>query len=232
MQILGIKIDNLTKKEALIRIQNVFNNHGRLFITTPNPEMTVLAQSDQVFKEILNSADLALPDGFGLKIAARFQNKVIKERITGTDFILELASFANQNNLQLFLLGAQGGAGESTKIILKNKFPELEIITDEEKFTNHPHKKIILLVALGHGRQEKIAKALFDQYQNIFIAMGVGGAFDFLSGRVPRAPRFLRQVGLEWLFRLTIEPWRARRIWKAIPVFLYYVLKNKLTKFL
>ena len=231
-QILGVSIDNTTKEEALNRIQNVFEQNGRLFVTTPNPEMIVAAQKNHEFKDILNRADLALPDGFGLKIAGKINGFSLKERITGTDFLLDLCRLANKRQIKIFLLGGRGGAGGKSKLNLETKFPKLEISTSEEIFTNTPDKKIMLFAAFGHGRQEKIAKELFDHYPNIILAMGVGGAFDFLSGRIKRAPNWARRCGLEWLFRLIIEPWRIRRIWNAVPVFLYYILKNKITKFL
>lgn len=228
VNILGVAIDNLSKTEALNRIQNVFSNNGRLFVTTPNPEMVVAAHKNGEFRSLLNQSDLAIPDGFGLKIAGRLNGFLLKERVTGTDFLLDLCQIAEEKQIKVFLLGGRFGAGEKTKEFLKTKFPALDISNHEEIFNNTPNKKIMLFAAFGHGRQEKIAKNIFDTYPNIVLTMGVGGAYDFLSGRIPRAPRLFRQLGLEWLWRLIIEPWRIKRIWNAVPVFLYQVIKEKL----
>lgn len=230
INILGVNITNLTKEQILNRIQNLFSAGKQILVVTPNPEMLVLASKDQQFRELLNSADIALPDGFGLSLAARLQGKRIVERITGTDFLIDAVRLAKRNNLTVYLLGGKNGAGEATKKWLEKNNFGVNIQSDEEEFKSDPNKKYAVFVALGHGRQERLAKDLLNQHPNIMLAMGVGGAFDFLSGKIARAPKIMRYLGLEWLFRLAIEPWRAKRIWKATSVFLFLIFKEKCQK--
>lgn len=230
VSILGVKISNLRKNEILERIQSLFSLGKQVFLVTPNPEMLVLASKDAEFRELLNSADVALADGFGLSVAAWMRGEKIIERITGTDFIIDLALLAIRNNIVMYLLGGKNGVGEQTKKVLSEKFNGLLVQADEENFIDNPNQKYIVLVALGHGRQEAKAQELLKQYPNVQLAMGVGGAFDFLSGRVKRAPQFLRMFGLEWLWRLLMEPWRVKRIWNATAVFLFLVFKEKYQK--
>lgn len=228
--ILGVQITNLQKTDILERIQNLFSLGKQILVVTPNPEMLVLAQKDREFKALLNSAEVALPDGAGLSLAARLQGEKMVERITGVDFLIDAVEWAKKNNLTIYLLGGKNGAGEGTKQWLATKFRGVEIQTNEEEFINNPQKKYVVFVALGHGRQERKSRELLNNFPNIFLAMGVGGAFDFLSGQIPRAPKFMRVLGLEWLFRLRVEPWRIGRIWKATVVFMYYVFRDKYHK--
>lgn len=230
INILGVTITNLKKIEVLDRIQNLFNVGKQVLVVTPNPEMLVLASKNQDFKALLNSADIALPDGFGLMLVAWWQGQQIVERITGVDFLVDAARLAKNNNLVVYLLGGKNGAGEATKKVLEKYIPGAEIENNEEEFINNPAKKYMVFTALGHGRQEQVAKELLNKFPNIVLAMGVGGAFDFLSGKIARAPRFLRILGLEWLFRLFKQPWRFKRIWNATVVFLFLILKEKYQK--
>ncbi len=226
ISILGINISNVTKAEAIDRIQNLFSAGKQVFVVTPNPEMLVMALKKPDFAKLLNSADLALADGFGLVLAARVSGQKIKERITGTDFLLEAAKLAGKNKLTLYLLGGEQGAGEATKNVLAKELPGLCALADENNFVNDPKTRYILLVAMGHGKQERVAKELLERYPNIALAMGVGGAFNFWGKKVPRAPKLFQQLGLEWAFRLAVEPWRIARIWNATAVFMYNVLKK------
>ncbi len=228
--ILDVKISNLNKTDILDRIQSLFSASKQVLVVTPNPEMLVLASKNLEFRDLLNSADIALADGFGLSLAARIQGDKIIERITGTDFLIDAVNLAKNNNLVVYLFGGKNGAGEATKQWLEKNNFEVNIQTSEAEFRNDNSKKYAVFVALGHGRQEQIAKDLLNKFPNIVLAMGVGGAFDFLSGKVMRAPKIMRTLGLEWLFRLIAEPWRIKRIWNATIVFMYYVLKEKYRK--
>ena len=230
VSILGVRISNLEKIQILERIQNLFSVGKQVFVVTPNPEMLVLASKDAEFRELLNSADIALPDGFGLSLAARLQGEKIVERITGTDFLIDAVQFANKNNLSIYLLGGKNGVGEGVRKWLEQNNFEVNIQTNEEEFRGDSAKKYAVFIALGHGRQERVAKELLSKFPNIVLAMGVGGAFDFLAGHIMRAPKIMRFFGLEWLFRLFVEPWRIKRIWNATVAFMYYVFKEKVSK--
>src|SRR3989344_3936898 len=213
LSILGVKVSNLRKNEILERIQGLFSAGRQVLVVTPNPEMLVLALKDTEFRELLNNADISLADGFGLSLAARIQGEKIIERITGTDFLIDVVRLAKKNNLAVYLLGGKNGAGEGAKKWLEQNNFEVNIEINEEEFSGDSSKNFAIFVPLGHGKQERVASELLSQHPNIVLAMGVGGAFDFLSGKVMRAPKIMRLIGMEWLFRLSVEPWRIKRIW-------------------
>jgi N-acetylglucosaminyldiphosphoundecaprenol N-acetyl-beta-D-mannosaminyltransferase len=208
MNILGIKVDDISKNEALELVEGWFSKGGKRYITTPNPEMIVQAQNDSQFKEILNKADLAIPDGVGLKLAG------IKNRLTGVDLMLDLIKLSNKKGFAVGFLGGRNGVAVKAKDRLLKSYPNLKVSFAQEEINGQSLSgkpgTDILFVAFGHGKQEKwIAKNLEDL--PIKVAMGVGGAFDYIAERVPRAPIWVRKLGFEWLFRLMIQPWRIKR---------------------
>lgn len=213
--------------------------------------MLVDAQKDDNFKRILNSSSLNICDGKGIEFVSHGKIR----RIPGTDFMLEICKLAEGEEKSIYLLGSGNqSVVEKTAEVLEKKFPELKItglnpgskITieklnnetiislDKEKNDTIINNIImtapnILFVAFGHGKQEKWINEYLKEMPSVKIAMGVGGAFDFISGKVGRAPKLIRKLGLEWLWRLILQPWRIKRIWKATFKFLYlYTKKNKL----
>lgn len=231
IEILGVKIDDLSEKEILEEINKKLANKQRVFITTPNPEMLVLAQEDNEFLCILNSADIKLADGYGLRKGAKILGKKLKSRITGTDFMVELCGWAAEKGLSIYLLGAGPKIAKGAGKNLEKVYPKLKIAGAENggggndwdncKISEHINavQPDILFVALGHGKQEKWIYENLEKLPSVKIAMGVGGAFDFISGKVKRAPEFMRKMGLEWLWRLLREPKRWKRIFNAVIVF-------------
>ncbi|MBI2330413.1 WecB/TagA/CpsF family glycosyltransferase [Candidatus Daviesbacteria bacterium] len=205
VDILGVKIDDITMAEALAIVEKWIWNPGKHYIVTPNPEFLVAAQKDPVFKKILNSADLAIPDGVGLKLSGK-----IKNTFSGTDFMESLVSLAAEKGFTAAFLGGREGVAEKCAERLKSRYPKLKILLA----SNDTETKIppcdLLFVALGHIKQEKWIAENLDKIP-AHVAMGVGGAFDYLGGFVPRAPVLIRSLGLEWLFRLIIQPWRIKR---------------------
>lgn len=263
-KILSVRLDSLTKKEALEKTSTFLTDSKQHYIVTPNPEFLVAAQKDEKFKEILNQADLSLPDGFGLILWAKILGKSIKERICGSDFVWDIAKLASERGASIYLLGGEKGTAKRTAKVLKNKFPLLQVAGAEsggpaqiftspdqilEKFGRASQKlervkhldfdpKIlerinqtkpdILLVAFGHPKQEYFIKENLTKMPSVKVAMGVGGTFDFISGKIPRSPKVFQKLGLEWLFRLFRQPGRFKRIWQAVFVFSWLVLKEKL----
>ncbi len=243
MHILGVRIDNITRNEALARCMAFLNDGEQHLFTTPNPEIIIDAQRDDAFRSILNSADLAIPDGFGLMLAGRILGQPIRERIAGSDFLMDICGLAERESASVYLFGASPGVAQRAGEALQKKYPKLviagtdngphlpasdcDIHTAISKIQNtNPH---ILFVAMGHGKQEKWIAAHLRDMSSVKIAMGVGGAFDFLAGTARRAPRFLRAMGLEWLWRLFCEPWRARRIFKAVIQFPLLTIREALS---
>ena len=244
IHILGIPIDAVARTEAVRRAEGMFDtSHGHM-IATPNPEMLVDASRDSAFAAALNSADLAIPDGVGLLIVARLLGKKIPARISGTDFIDDLATLAVKHQKRIFLLGGEGErvAQRSADVLVK-RHPGLQIagaISGVKVFWEDTITPVIdgdalvslkaaapdiILVAFGHRKQELWIQKSLPSLPSVRIAMGVGGAFDFIAGDVVRAPTVIRSLGLEWLWRLILQPWRAKRIWKAVVTFPWLAFK-------
>ena len=231
IKILGVGITNATFREVLeYLVENAQNSSRKIFVTTLNPEILVHASKNFDYKNILNSSDLALADGVGVLIGARILGKPLRERISGVDLMENLCEEASKRPITVGLLGGRQNVAEEAADRLKKRYPGLKVafaISDwydsEAKF--RPLVCDILFVALGHPKQEIwISKHL--QEIDVKIAIGVGGAFDYLSGRVPRAPKIIRSLGFEWLFRLIIQPWRIRRQVSLI-YFVLLILKDK-----
>jgi len=204
------------------------------YIVTPNPEMVVAAQKDLAFKAALNDADLSIPDGAGLKLSKKVRNS-----FSGTDFMEKLISLSAEKGFVVGFLGGKEGIAKKAAECLLRKYPGLKVAfaksgglvnndgvilrtksegsspTMEDSSPASPGQNDILpcdilFVAFGHIKQEKWMAANLEKIP-VKVAMGVGGSFDYFSGTVPRAPKFMRNWGLEWLFRLIIQPWRIKR---------------------
>ena len=238
INILGVLIDNIKKEELLLRISSFLEDGKQHFLVTPNPEIVLSAQKDEEFRAILNRADIAIPDGFGLILASYYLKTPLGDRITGVDLMLEICKIGEDKGKSVYLLGGEKGIAEKTAKVLIDKFPKIKIvgaesggkIEKENLKDENLLKKIseknpdIIFVALGGGKQEKWIDANLKNLPSVKLAMGIGGAFDFISGKIKRAPLVMRKLGLEWLFRLFLEPRRIKRIFNATVVFMYRVI--------
>ncbi|MFH1565325.1 MAG: WecB/TagA/CpsF family glycosyltransferase [bacterium] len=229
--ILNVQINTQKKQEILEKVYKMLKSGRQHYIVTPNPEMVMMALQDFYYLNILNKADLKLPDGIGLKFASFLMENRIKQRIKGVDFIEDLCNIASHHNYSIFFLGGEKGVAEKTANALKKKFPKLNIagFDDGGKVNENgvlQDKSVlakikqsnpdILFVAFGCPKQEKFIVRYLPKLKSVKIAIGVGGAFDFLSGKIKRAPRLFRVFGFEWLWRLIKEPKkRIKRIYTA-----------------
>jgi N-acetylglucosaminyldiphosphoundecaprenol N-acetyl-beta-D-mannosaminyltransferase len=234
--ILGISVDDVTMDEAVSWIVHHAVDGACRQVTTVNPEFIMAARRIPAFAAAINGADLCVPDGAGLLWAARWQRSLLRQRVAGVDLVDALARESARLGLRVYFLGAQPGVAAEAAAVLTRRYPgfmvagayagspspreERDIL--ERLARSAPH---ILLVAYGAPQQdlwiarnrERIAAG---------VAIGVGGSFDFISGRVRRAPRRMQRLGLEWLFRLWLEPWRWRRM-LALPRFVWAVLTSR-----
>lgn len=243
VEILGVKIDNLSLQEVLEKVNQFLVSKNQHYIVTPNPEFLVAANKDRNFKEILNFADIACADGVGLIKAAKSLGKRL-QRVTGVDLVWAICELAEQKNYPVYFLGAPDLVAAATAEILQQEFPNLKVVgaesggeiidprqTDLDLLNRiNDAKPKILFVAFGQVKQEKWIFYHLDQLPSVKLALGVGGTFDYLSGVVSRAPAFLRHLGLEWLYRLIRQPSRWRRILKAVIIFPLLVLISKIKK--
>jgi N-acetylglucosaminyldiphosphoundecaprenol N-acetyl-beta-D-mannosaminyltransferase len=236
--ILNIKVHALTNLQTLALIEDFIASGQPHQLTTVNPEFVVEAQQDKAFREIINNAALALPDGIGLLKAARFlKTTPLPERVPGSDLVGRLAELSHQKGYRIYFLGAREGVAEKAIEKLKARYPNLQVagcyagspaIEENEAIVQRilPTQPDILLVAYGAPKQDKwIARNL--QRLQIPVCIGVGGSFDFIAGKTKRAPPWLRRLHLEWLHRLIMQPWRWRRIWNAVICFSWLVLRSK-----
>jgi len=212
--ILGVQVDSCTRKEAIDHVQTLLSGGGSHYIVTPNPEIVILAHRSPFFRAILNNASLSLCDGMGLYLTGKLKGKRFPERICGSDFLYDLCEFAEKNEYSVELVGARKHVREKTQQVLSKKFPDLLIANPGD----------ITFVALGAPKQE-VWMAQEKSRQNRKVMIGVGGAFDMITGHTRRAPKIFRTIGLEWLWRLFLQPSRFLRIWKAVVVFPLAVIR-------
>lgn len=232
---LGVPIDAVSAVEAKNRILQLLAHGGQHHVVTPNAEMLVEAARSEAFRRVLQRSALNLPDGVGLKLIGALLWQRIPERVTGVD-IVECICRELGEDVPVFLLGGGENVARRTLHVLKKWNPRLHVVgtyagspRDEEageviRRINEAHP-YLLLVAYGAPHQDLwIAKHLH-RMPSVRVAMGVGGTFDFIAGVQRRAPRFVQRIGLEWLWRVIREPRRIKRIWNAVVVYPWLVLR-------
>lgn len=232
-RILGIRIDNLSRSGIDDRIKGILENSPQQkFITTLNPEIILKGFYDKKYREILNSADLNLCDGFGIKFVAWLKGRSIKTRFTGVDLADYLLDLAKKNGQRVLVVVCKDSLSSPEKIKkgIGKKYdisPQAEYF--EENFFDSEEVKNaqIVLVNFGAPKQEKFIFHHREKFPRARILAGVGGTFDFLTGKMKRAPKIFRSLGLEWLFRVLQEPKRLKRIVNAVIIFPYLALKNQ-----
>lgn len=245
VDIFGVKINSTTKERVLIKIKEKLINRHKFLIVTPNPEILLLAKKDIFLKEIINKAYLSIPDGFGLKLMAGL------DPIHGRVLFIDLLSYLNDIGGRVFLLGGKNPS-LTTRAIgnLSSRFKNLSIdgvsgpiftregkpMTKEdagyerdtiEKINNF--KPDILFVGFRAPVQEKWSFLNYDKLVNCGI-MVVGRTFEYYSGKYPLPPVFVDKLGLEWLWRLLTGSTNIKRIFNAVLVFPYEVIKSRLQK--
>jgi N-acetylglucosaminyldiphosphoundecaprenol N-acetyl-beta-D-mannosaminyltransferase len=217
---------------AVDQVERFVDSGGHHLVATVNPEFVMRARRDREFARVIESADLCLADGVGVVWAARRQGCVLQMPVTGVDLIPPLASLCARRGFHLFLLGAAPGVAAELAARLRAEHPGLEVAShsgspdpasdDETVGMVTAHRTQVLLVAFGAPAQELWIERLRSRLE-VAVAVGVGGSFDFLTGRVPRAPAWMRRAGLEWLHRLGRQPWRLRRM-AVLPAYAVRVL--------
>jgi N-acetylglucosaminyldiphosphoundecaprenol N-acetyl-beta-D-mannosaminyltransferase len=218
---------------TLDRIDELVQAGGPHLVATVNPEFIMRARRDGEFARVLESADLCLPDGTGVVWAARRQGcTMMSGPVTGTDLIPPLAALCARRGYRLFLLGSAPGVAAELASRLLATHPHLDVAahpgspdasSDEETLSLiRAHRTQVLLVAFGAPKQELWIDRL-ESRLGVAVGIGVGGAYDYLTGRVQRAPLWMRRAGLEWLHRLIRQPWRIRRM-AVLPVYAIKVL--------
>src|SRR6266702_3391111 len=235
--VLGVRVDRLSQQQALDRIEQIITQRragGNVGpcqqVVTLNTEFVMAAQRHLAFRRTINEAALVLPDGIGVVWATHYLGQPAPERVTGTDTLVALAKRCAASGYRLYLLGAAPGVAGAAGSYLREVAPGLEIVgtyagspaPDEEDAIIERIKTAradVLCVAYGAPAQDLWIRRNLARLP-VAVAMGIGGAYDFLSGHQKRAPQFMRKMGLECLYR---EPWRWRRM-LALPRFAVQVI--------
>ncbi len=240
----GVRVDRVSQQQALDTIERIIaqrrEHDGQQQcqqVVTVNPEFLMAAQRDRVFQRSINEAALVVADGMGIVWATRYLREPVPERITGTDLLPVLAQRCAAQGYRLYLLGAAPGVAELAAERLRTLVPGLQIVgtyagspapAEEDEIIERVRaaEADVLCVAYGAPAQDLWI------YRNltrlpVAVAIGVGGAYDFLSGRQRRAPAAMQRLGLEWLYRLYREPWRWRRMLALPQSALLVLLKGR-----
>ncbi|MEI7621306.1 MAG: WecB/TagA/CpsF family glycosyltransferase [Candidatus Moraniibacteriota bacterium] len=234
MKLLNIQIDNLSRQEILEKIEFFLQEDCFYQVATINPEFLLEAQKDAEFKNILNSCSLNVADGIGIGYAFLRFGKILKTRFAGVDLTQEILQLANTQKLSVFLAINSTGLSSYKEIskILSKEYPQIIFsgdTIDKEFFSSYKildTRYKILLCNFGAPWQEKFLSR--QKNAKIRLAMGVGGSFDFLTGKLKRAPKLFQQLGLEWFWRLAQEPkYRWKRICRAVLVFPFKIIFSK-----
>lgn len=249
--ILGIDITTDSRADIVARLREWLTERTPRQIVTINPEMLVAANRSDEPKALLAGADLRIADGAGIVLAARLTKQPIPERIPGVELTDELCRLAAELGRSIYLLGGDPGVATAAAEALQRRHPTLRIAAADEgvpKLSDARWQVLdpameeaaivgrvaaakpgVLFVAYGHPKQEAFIAEHKDALQ-ASVMVGVGGTFDFLAGRVKRAPHWLSRIGLEWMWRLLLQPWRITRIWNAAVVFLWLVIRERLNQ--
>lgn len=238
VRILGIDIDNIDIEDAGNITKNLIeeSNKSCKIIVAPNTEFIMMAQKDEEFYNILRNAELATPDSVGVMIGGKFQKKPFKQRIPGQMYFRKILEVGEKENWTFYMLGGKDDVPELAVKNIKNMYPNLKIVGYHEGFfTEDSEEDVIkeinelqpnvLFVAMGAPIQEKwIAK--HKNELKVDVAAGQGGTFDYEAGKIKRAPKIMQKIGLEWLWRLVLQPSRIFRM-VVLPI---YLLKITFTK--
>ncbi len=221
----NVMIDNVTMQETLDAIEGFVANGAPCYITNPNVDIVIRYNQDPEFASYYKEGALCVPDGMPILWAARFLGTPLKEKVSGSDLVPRVCEVANKKGYKLFFLGGREGAAEAAKNKLLQTLKNLKVVgtyapplgfeNDEIELKKIASmileaKPDILFVGLGAPKQERWIKQ-YHQELGVPVSMGVGVTFEFIAGIVKRAPKWMQKMGLEWLWRLCMEPMRLWR---------------------
>lgn len=238
----GSRIDLFTPSEIMSASKNFLASNTPHLVTTLNPEMLVAAQNDARLKKVLGAAALGIIDGFGLLLVLRLK-RVSAYRFSGVDYTHALLRMCNASRYSVAFLGGEHVHRAREKF--QGEFPDVRMQSFIAPKISYAKGELkgdcqalvdeinacapqVLLVGLGHGKQEVWIDENLPKMPSVRIAVGVGGTFDMCAGIVPRAPFLMRALGLEWLWRLFLEPRRIKRIFTALFIFPKIALRQKI----
>lgn len=220
VDILGVFVDRNNFSEALETAKQYLNTDKAHAIYTPNPEIIMKAYRDSAYMDVLNRADMVVPDGIGVVYGSKILGRPVRERVAGYDLSCALLSYGAETGKKVFLFGGKPGVAEQAAIKIQENYPGIIVTGTNHGYHNsydHISDEIakcgadIVLVCLGAPKQE----VWIDQNKDrtgAKILIGAGGSLDVFAGTVKRAPLFFRKLNLEWFYRLLKQPSRAGRM--------------------
>jgi len=249
VKLFGVPINRINCQQAIELLDKFVSQKKSCFVVTPDTLAILRARKDKKYLNITKKANLVTPDGAGILWAAATLDNPLIERITGIDLINNICQSAVEKGYRFYLLGSKEGVIEKTVTCLKNKYPGINIVgyhhgyfnqgETEAKQGEKSEKEIIrdikqkkpdfLLVGLGVPKQELWISKYKDEL-GVPVCIGIGGSFDVLSGKIPRAPLWMQNHGMEWIFRLIKEPKRVKRV-IALPYFMWLIILGKIELF-
>jgi N-acetylglucosaminyldiphosphoundecaprenol N-acetyl-beta-D-mannosaminyltransferase len=220
-RILGSRVDPVDMDEAQRRVSQLVAQRRFAHVVTFGSEMAMLARRDATYRDVVNGADLVVPDTIGVVYAARMLGLPVREQVAGIELVERLCADCAKEGTKVFFLGGAPGVAQEAGAALQRRYAGLQIVgTQHGYFSDADEPAVIerirssgaqlVFVALGFPRQELWARRHAAALGSV-VCIGVGGSLDVLSGRTRRAPRMMRALGLEWLYRLVSEPQRLRR---------------------
>jgi len=242
-QVLGVNISTYSKEEFFFLVQERLKDNDEnsppVFVVTVNPEIAIQTIIDNEFKEVLKTSTINTADGVGISWAINFlYNKQI-DRITGSDSFEAICTYCAELNQPAFFYGAAPGIAQKAADILTERIENLTVsgVHSPDKpdipFEDLPlgtqaslQSAAVVFVALGAPSQEKWIHENIGKLPNCKLIIGIGGSFDFITGNVKRAPVLFRKTGLEWMYRLYLQPTRWKRMLR-LPLFALNVVLLK-----
>lgn len=241
VRFLNVSVDNLTMDEAVVAADTLIKKGGAAFIATPNVDHLVLLEQHDELKAAYENADLVFTDGMPIVWFSKLLGRPIKEKISGSDFLPRLCDLSARNGYKMFFLGAAPGVAELAAQKLAERYQGLQVVdcySPSLDFEKNPEemkliddriaaaKPDILVVALGCPKQEILISDNKTRW-NVPLSLGVGASLDFAAGKIKRAPRWMSNHGLEWLYRMCQEPGRmfkryVLRDWKFLKLLWKY----------
>lgn len=238
VRILGIDVDNISIDEAGEITKQLVENSNKSckVIVAPNTEFIMMAQKDEEFYNILRGADLATPDSVGVMIGGKLQKKPLKQRIPGQMYFRKVLEVGEKEGWTFYLLGGKDDVPALATENLKKIYPNIKILGYHEGFFEKDSeedviaeinklKPNVLFVAMGAPIQEKWIEKHKHEL-NVDVAAGQGGTFDYEAGKIKRAPIIFQKLGIEWFWRLMLQPARIFRM-IVLPIYLMKIVFTK-----
>lgn len=239
IEVLGVGIDAVTMAQVGHAFGQMIESSRPHLVFNVNVDICMQARRDAELAAILHAADLVLVDGTPMVWAARLLGTPLPERVSGSDFLPWFCGIAAESGYRLFFLGAGPGVAQRAKEAVEELLPDLSIVGTYSppygfEHNDEENRRIVelvrraspdvLFVAFGAPKEQKWLYRFRDDL-GVPVAMGVGSSFDYLAGRLKRAPRWIQALGLEWIYRLAQEPKRLwRRYLLSDPPFIFYLL--------